>query len=112
MTQYNVKKGLKIFGEAGADAVVTEMKRRGRIKDGGYADGRKNRAYITKDATAHRKVVTGDIPGAFNMTEHRKVVTGDIPGAFMQTDIDEVLHVHLEGPLAKLLTKAILNLKT
>jgi hypothetical protein len=26
MTQYNVKKGLKIFGQAGADAVVEEMK--------------------------------------------------------------------------------------
>jgi hypothetical protein len=26
LTQYNVKKGLKIFGEAGADAIVKEMK--------------------------------------------------------------------------------------
>lgn len=26
LTQYNVKKGLKIFGEAGAEAVVSEMK--------------------------------------------------------------------------------------
>ena len=26
LTQYNVKKGLKIFGEAGAEAVVMEMK--------------------------------------------------------------------------------------
>jgi hypothetical protein len=37
--------------------------------------------------------------------EHQKVVTCDIPGAFMQADIDEVLHIRLEGPLAKLLTK-------
>ena len=25
LTQYNVKKGLKLFGEAGAKAVITEM---------------------------------------------------------------------------------------
>lgn len=44
-----------------------------------------------------------------NTKEGRKVVTCNIPGAFMhQTEIDcidEVIHVQLEGPLAKLLTK-------
>jgi hypothetical protein len=33
------------------------------------------------------------------------VVTADIPGAFMQADMDEVIHMKLEGPLAKLLIK-------
>jgi hypothetical protein len=33
------------------------------------------------------------------------VATADIPGAFMQADMDEVIHVKLEGPLAKLLTR-------
>jgi hypothetical protein len=46
-------------------------------------------------------------------TEHWKVITWDmIPGAFMQADIDEVLHVRLEGPLAKLLTKVDPDLYT
>jgi hypothetical protein len=42
---------------------------------------------------------------AIDVKEGRKVVTCDIPGAFMQTDIDEIIHVQLEGLLAKLLTK-------
>jgi hypothetical protein len=37
--------------------------------------------------------------------ERRKVMTCDVPGAFMQVDVDEIVHVRLNGPLAKLLTK-------
>jgi hypothetical protein len=33
------------------------------------------------------------------------VVTANIRGAFMQADMDEILHMKLEGPLAKLLVK-------
>jgi hypothetical protein len=33
------------------------------------------------------------------------VVTADIPGAFMQADMDKIIHMKLEGPLAKLLIK-------
>jgi hypothetical protein len=33
------------------------------------------------------------------------VVTADIPGAFMQAGMDEVIHMKLEGPLARLLTR-------
>jgi hypothetical protein len=42
---------------------------------------------------------------AIDAKENWKIVTCNIPGAFMQADIDEVIHVRLEGPLAKLLTK-------
>jgi hypothetical protein len=42
--------------------------------------------------------------------EHQKVMTCDIPGAFMQAHINNVLHIPLEGPLAKLLTKMALDL--
>jgi acyl CoA:acetate/3-ketoacid CoA transferase len=42
----------------------------------------------------------------------RKVITCDIHGAFMRADIDEVLHVRLEGSLAKLLTKVDPDLYT
>jgi hypothetical protein len=37
--------------------------------------------------------------------ERRTVMTADIPGTFMQADMDEILHMTLEGPLAKLLTR-------
>lgn len=30
------------------------------------------------------------------------MITFDIPGAFMQVDIGKVVHVRLEGPMAKL----------
>jgi hypothetical protein len=33
------------------------------------------------------------------------VVTANIPGAFMQADMDEVIHMKLKGPLARLLTR-------
>jgi hypothetical protein len=42
--------------------------------------------------------------------ERRNVMTADIPGAFMQADMDEILHMKLEGPLAKLLTRVDPNL--
>lgn len=42
---------------------------------------------------------------AIDAKEGRKVMTCDIPEVFMQTDIDEVIHMQLEGPLVKLLTK-------
>jgi hypothetical protein len=85
-TQYSVKKGLKVFGQAGVDAVVSEMrqlderkviepknaalltrgekrdslqylmflkkKRCGRIKGRGCADGRKQRAWKTKEESS------------------------------------------------------------
>ncbi len=90
LTQYSIKKGLQVFGEAGADAVVKEMeqldernviepkraemlmgqekrdaleylmflkkKRCGRIKGRGWADGRKQRIYKTKEETSARGI--------------------------------------------------------
>ena len=38
------------------------------------------------------------------------VASMDIPGAFMQADIDQVVHVKLEGEIAKLLVKMVLKL--
>jgi hypothetical protein len=37
-------------------------------------------------------------------------VTADIPGAFIYADMNEILHMKLEGPLAKLLTRVDLKL--
>jgi hypothetical protein len=141
MTQHSIKKGLKIFGEAGADAVVDEMqqlhdrgvikpkvaamltrkeksdalqylmflkqKRCGKIKGRGCADGRKQRIYKTKEDTSAPTVATESLmlSCVIDAKERRTVVTADIPGAFMQADMDEVIHMKLEGPLAKLLIR-------
>jgi hypothetical protein len=132
---------LKIFGEDGAEAVVSEMtqlhdmsvidptsantltreekrkalnylmflkkKRCGRIKGRGCADGRKQRIYKTKEETSSPTVAIESLmlSSIIDAKERRTVATADIPGAFMQADRDEVLHMRLEGPLAKLRTR-------
>jgi hypothetical protein len=141
MTQHLVKKGLKIFGEAGADAVMDKMqqlhdrgvikpkvadmltgkeksdalqylmflkqKRGGRIKGRGCANGRKQRIYKTKEDTSAPTVATEllMLSCVINAKEQRTVVTAGIPGAFMQANMDEVIHMKLEGPLARLLLR-------
>ena len=141
LAQYSVAKGLKIWGEAGADAVIKEMqqldmreaiepvmahmltaaekkaaleylmfiqkKRTGRMKGRGCADGRKQRVYKTKEETSAPTVATESlmITAAIAAHEHRHVLTCDIPGAFLQTTIDELLHMVIRGPLAKLLVR-------
>jgi hypothetical protein len=41
--------------------------------------------------------------------EECDVATADIPGAFMQTNMEDMVHRMLEGKMAKLLVKMILN---
>jgi hypothetical protein len=84
-----------------------KQKRCGRIKGQGCADGRKQRVYKNKEDTSAPTVSVESLflSCVIDAKEQRKVVTCDIPGAFMQANINEVLHIKLEGPLAKLLTK-------
>lgn len=141
MTQFSVKKGIKEFGQAGIDAVLSEMKqlddrnvivpcaqntltreekfrslqylmflkkkRCGRIKGRGCADGRKQRMYKSKQETSAPTVAVESllISCAIDAKENRHVITSDVPGAFMQADMDEILHMKLEGPLARLLVQ-------
>jgi hypothetical protein len=67
---------------------------------------RKQRLYKTKDKTSSPTVSTEAVflTSIIEAQERRKVMTIDIPGAFMQVEIDELVHVRLEGPMAKLLT--------
>jgi hypothetical protein len=84
-----------------------KQKRCGRIKGRGCADGRKQRAWKTKEESSAPTVAIESLflSATMEAKERRDVATADIPGAFMQADIDEVVHVRLEGPLAKLLVK-------
>jgi hypothetical protein len=141
MTQHSVRKGLKLFGKDGENAIISEMQqfhdmdciepkqaqmltreekqaalnclmflkkeRCGRIKGRGCADGRKQRLYKTKEETSTPTVAIESVflTSVVDVLEDWQVVTLDIPGAFMKTDIDEVIHVQLEGPMARLLVK-------
>jgi hypothetical protein len=78
-----------------------KKKRCGRIKGRGCADGRKQKIYKTKEETVESLLLSSII----DAKERRYVVTADIPGAFMQADMYEIIHMKLEGPLVKLLTR-------
>jgi hypothetical protein len=87
--------------------MLLKQKHCGRIKGRGCADGHKQWVYETKKEMSAPTVSAESLflSCVTDAKEHQKVMTCGIPGAFMQADIDDVLHVRLEGPLAKLLTK-------
>ena len=70
-------------------------KRCGKIKGRGCADGRKQRAYITKEESTAPTVSTEAVflTAVIDAMEGRNVVVLDVPGAFMQAKIDELVHV-------------------
>jgi len=141
LTQYNVKKGLKLFGQDGVDAVLKEVqqlhdrdvllpkdpqmltpqekssaltylmflkkKRCGKIKGRGCADGRKQRAYVTKEDSSSPTVSLEALMLSLiiDAKEGRDVATVDIPGAFMQTDMEEKVYMRIDGVMADLLVK-------
>jgi hypothetical protein len=84
-----------------------KQKRCGRIKARGCADGRKQRLYKSKEEMTSPTVSMEALflTSAINAKEGRKVMTIDIPGALMHADIDDLIHIRLEGPMAKLLTR-------
>ena len=86
---------------------VPKKKRCGRIKGRGCADGRKQRIYKTKEETSAPTVAVESLflSCVIDAQERRYVATCDIPGAFMQAEMDDVVHMRLSGPLAKLLEK-------
>jgi hypothetical protein len=84
-----------------------KKKRCGRVKGRGCADGRSQRAYISKeDASAPTVAIESVMLSCvIDAAEHRDVATVDIPGAFMQADMDDTVHVKLEGKMVDLLVK-------
>ena len=141
MTQHNVRQGLKLFGEAGIDAVMKELvqlhergvlepksakdldveqrkdalqylmflkqKRNGTIKGRGCADGRKQRAYTTKEEASSPTVAIESVmlSCVIDAKEGRDVATVDIPGAFMQAEMEDLVHMKLEGKMAELMVR-------
>ena len=67
-----------------------KQKRDGKIKGCGYADSRKQQAYINKDKASTPTVVTKTLLliCLINAVEGCEVATVNIPGAFMQSDME------------------------
>ena len=79
-------------------------KRCGKIKGRGCADGRKQRAYITKEESTAPTVSTEAVflTALIDVMEGRNVVVLDVPGAFMQAEIDELVHGRFTGAMVTL----------
>ena len=73
----------------------------GTIKGHGCADGRKQRAYITKEESTSPTISTEVVflTAVVDAWESQKVVVLDVPGAFMQVDLDKLVHVQFEGEM-------------
>ena len=80
-----------------------KKKRCGAIKGRGCADGRKQRAYITKEESTSPTVSTEAVflTAVVDAWENRKVAVLDVPGAFMQVEMDELVHVRFEGEMVE-----------
>ena len=78
-----------------------KKKRCGTIKGRGCADGRKQRAYVTKEESTSPTISTEAVflTAVVDAWENRKVAVLDVPGAFMQVDMDELVHVRFEGEM-------------
>jgi hypothetical protein len=103
----DLAKGSKSRRRAIQYLMYLKQKRCGRIKARGCVDGRKQCLYKSKDKTSSPTVSTEAVflTSVIEAQERRKVMTIDIPGAFMHVDINELIHVWLEGPMAKLLMR-------
>ena len=82
-----------------------KRKRCGTIKARGCADGRKQRAYTSKEDAASPTVATEAIflTAVIEALEGREVAVVDVPGAFMQADMDELVHVRFTGKMVDML---------
>ena len=92
--------------QALAYLMFLKRKRCGKIKGRGCADGRKQRAYITKEDSTAPTVSTTEavfLTAVIDAMEGRNVVVLDVPGAFMQAEIDELVHVRFTGAMVTLL---------
>ena len=78
-----------------------KKKRCGTIKGHGCVDGRKQRAYITKEESTSPTISTEAVflMAIVDAWENRKVAVLDVPGAFMQVDMDELVHVRFQGEM-------------
>jgi len=77
-------------------------KRYGTIKARGFADGRPQRVYTSKEDTSSPTISIKAmmLSCAIDAKENRYVVVSDIPGAFLHADMENIVHMLLEGTVA------------
>jgi hypothetical protein len=82
-----------------------KRKRCGRVKGRGCADGRTQRAYISREDATSPTVSTEAVflTAVIDAFERRDVAIIDLPGAFMQADMDELVYVRFTGTIVDLL---------
>ena len=87
------------------DLMFLKEKRCGKVKGRGYANGRKQRLYKSKEETSSPTVRVESLflSSMIDAKEDCKVITCDIPGAFMQANIDEQLFLKFDRDLVELL---------
>ena len=79
-----------------------------KLREGGYAEGIKQRDYLTKDETSTPPVATEVLflTCIIDAIEHCHVTTIAILGASTQAYMEgETVHMKMEGSMAEILTK-------
>ena len=71
------------------------------MKGRGCADGHPQCDYLMKEDTSAPTVSTA----AVDTHEGWKVISVDVPGAFMHCDMNELIHVKLEGVMARMMVR-------
>lgn len=91
--------------EALAYLMFLKRKWCGKIKGHGFADGRKQWAYMAKEDAALPTVATEAVflTAVIDALKEREVAVFDVPGAFMQADMDELVHVQFTGKMVELI---------
>jgi hypothetical protein len=84
-----------------------KKKRCGKIKGQGCADGRKQREHTSKEDASSPTVLVKALMLSclIDAKEKQNAATVEIPGAFMQANMNKLVHMRLEGTMAKLLVR-------
>jgi hypothetical protein len=93
--------------DALAYLMFLKRKRCGKYKARGCADGRKQKAWTSKEQATSPTVATEAVflTAIIDALENRDVAIVDVPGAFMQADMDELVHIRFTGIMVDLLLK-------
>ena len=84
-----------------------KLKRCGKVKGRGCADGRPQRQWMDKSEVSSKTPATESVllTCIWDAHEGRYVVITDIPGEFLQADQEDLVIVKIEGSMAEALLK-------
>jgi len=104
MTYDKKKKALKY-------PIFLKENRDGTIKAHGCTDEQPQRLYTTQEEASSPMVSLEALilSCAIDAKENRHMAVTDIPGAFLHADMERIIHIILEGEIAKLSSSLILK---